>query len=143
MPLTPRSPSAAAAPKGPAEPPGSPLVPTRAARPARWSRIARPLCGGCALLFLMGDDGISREEYLCEAAVLHLVGCCPDFPASELEATARTPEGLVMAIRHRRLPIAAVQFHPESILSFAGGFGLRLIENAIVTLAAERQAAAE
>jgi len=66
-----------------------------------------------------------------------------DFPASELEATARTPEGLVMAIRHRRLPIAAVQFHPESILSFAGGFGLRLIENAIVTLAAERQAAAE
>lgn len=96
MPLTPRSPSAAAAPKGPAEPPGSPLVPTRAARPARWSRIARPLCGGCALLFLMGDDGISREEYLCEAAVLHLVGCCPDFPASELHCVQNGCDGNVI-----------------------------------------------
>ncbi|MBL8838785.1 MAG: anthranilate synthase component I, partial [Alphaproteobacteria bacterium] len=67
-----------------------------------------------------------------------------DFPAGELEITARTPEGLVMAIRHRRLRIAAVQFHPESILSFAGGFGHRLIDNAIVELAAgARVAAAE
>jgi anthranilate synthase len=65
-----------------------------------------------------------------------------DFPAAELDVVARTTEGLVMAIRHRRLPIAAVQFHPESILSFAGGFGHRLIDNAITELVTGARAAA-
>jgi anthranilate synthase len=36
-----------------------------------------------------------------------------------------------MGIRHRDLPIEAVQFHPESILSLEGDCGLRLIENMI------------
>ena len=36
-----------------------------------------------------------------------------------------------MAIEHRSLPIAAVQFHPESILTAAEGLGMRLIENVI------------
>jgi anthranilate synthase/aminodeoxychorismate synthase-like glutamine amidotransferase len=38
---------------------------------------------------------------------------------AELEVTARASSGEVMAIRHRSLPIEAVQFHPESILSEA------------------------
>jgi anthranilate synthase len=48
----------------------------------------------------------------------------------ELVVTGRTEAGLVMALRHARLPIAAVQFHPESILSLGGGHGLALIANA-------------
>ncbi len=38
----------------------------------------------------------------------------------ELEVTARTADGVVMAVRHRSRPQSAVQFHPESILTDHG-----------------------
>ena len=54
---------------------------------------------------------------------------------AELEITAETAEGIIMGVRHRELPIEAVQFHPESMLTLEGKVGLRLIENAIRLLA--------
>jgi anthranilate synthase len=36
-----------------------------------------------------------------------------------------------MGLRHRELPIEAVQFHPESILTATGDHGLKLMENAV------------
>ena len=38
----------------------------------------------------------------------------------ELEATAHTDSGVLMAMRHRELPIHGVQFHPESVLTQGG-----------------------
>ncbi len=42
-----------------------------------------------------------------------------------LETTARAPDGEVMAVRHRSLPVEGVQFHPESILTPHGPALLR------------------
>ncbi|MDD3926406.1 MAG: aminodeoxychorismate/anthranilate synthase component II [bacterium] len=42
-----------------------------------------------------------------------------DFPA-ELEVTARSDDGEIMGVRHRRYCIEGVQFHPESIMTQEG-----------------------
>jgi anthranilate synthase/aminodeoxychorismate synthase-like glutamine amidotransferase len=45
---------------------------------------------------------------------------------AELAVTARSDDGVVMALRHARLPLEAVQFHPESVLTKDG---MRMLEN--------------
>ena len=42
-----------------------------------------------------------------------------------LEISAESPDGLIMAMRHRELPIEGVQFHPESILTEHGKLMLK------------------
>lgn len=50
----------------------------------------------------------------------HSLAVVPDTLPAEIEVTGRTESGVVMAMRHRELPIEGVQFHPESVLTEGG-----------------------
>ena len=50
----------------------------------------------------------------------HSLAIDPATVPDELEVTARTDNGIIMGVRHRRLPLESVQFHPESVLTEGG-----------------------
>ncbi|BAL85268.1 putative glutamine amidotransferase [Actinoplanes missouriensis 431] len=50
----------------------------------------------------------------------HSLAVLPETLPAEIEVTGRTESGVVMAMRHRELPIEGVQFHPESVLTEGG-----------------------
>lgn len=64
----------------------------------------------------------------------HSLYALPEKLPACLEITAQSEDGIIMGVRHRELPMEAVQFHPESILTLDGNCGLRLIENVVQKL---------
>jgi anthranilate synthase len=57
---------------------------------------------------------------------------------AELSVAAETSDGVIMAIEHKTLPLAAVQFHPESIMTSPGTVGMPVIHAMLATLCRER-----
>jgi len=60
----------------------------------------------------------------------HSLTIDPTTVTDELVATAHTESGVIMAVRHRTLPLEGVQFHPESVLTQGGH---RLLANWLQT----------
>ena len=52
----------------------------------------------------------------------------------EFIVTAETEDGVIMAFEHAKEPVAAVQFHPESIMTLGQNAGMRMIENVVAHL---------
>jgi para-aminobenzoate synthetase component 2 len=58
-------------------------------------------------------DGFTATRY-------HSLAVDPSTVPDVLDVTGETDTGVIMAVRHRTLPIEGVQFHPESVLTEGG-----------------------
>ncbi len=67
-----------------------------------------------------------------QAIRYHSLTVYPETLPDTLEITARSENGLIMALRHKRHPVEGVQFHPESIMT---PDGKRLLQNYLNTIA--------
>ncbi len=76
-------------------------------------------------------DGLPREF---TAGRYHSLFGIRDRIPPDLQVTAESEDGVVMAIEHRTLPVGAVQFHPESILTLDGDVGMGLVRNVVAQL---------
>ena len=61
-----------------------------------------------------------------EVGRYHSLAINPNHLPDDLNVTAQTDDGVIMAIRHQNYPVFGVQFHPESILSKSGD---RIMQN--------------
>jgi anthranilate synthase/aminodeoxychorismate synthase-like glutamine amidotransferase len=90
---------------------------------------------------LVDHDGLGLFADLpqpCEVGRYHSLIAAPETLPPELTVSARTPQGEIMGVRHRQLPVEGVQFHPESILTPQGP---RLLGNFLAAGAADARGA--
>ncbi len=87
---------------------------------------AAPVHGKASLVYHEGRGILEGVTVPFEAGRYHSLVVERDDLPEELELTAWTEDGLVMAAQHRELPRFGVQFHPESILTPEGP---RIVEN--------------
>ncbi|MCO1658019.1 aminodeoxychorismate/anthranilate synthase component II [Pseudonocardia humida] len=69
---------------------------------------------------LAGPDVLAGLPDPFVATRYHSLSIRPETLPAELEVTGRTDTGVIMALRHRELPLHGVQFHPESVLTDGG-----------------------
>lgn len=77
-------------------------------------------------------SGLGREVTVGR---YHSIFADPSTLPRDFMITAESEDGTIMGIEHVKEPIAAVQFHPESIMTLGGDAGMRMIENVVAHLA--------
>jgi anthranilate synthase len=104
----------------------------------RLGQLGTPMHGKASPVRVVGDESGGRvlaglpSEFT--AGRYHSLFALEEALPECLAVTARSDDGVIMAVEHRTLPVAAVQFHPESIMSLGEGAGLRLVRNVVERL---------
>lgn len=89
-----------------------------------------PMHGKASNIKVLNPTGIFADfESTFTAGRYHSLYARKEALPKELDVTAVSEDGVIMAVSHRELPIHAVQFHPETILSLPNKAGLRIIFN--------------
>jgi anthranilate synthase/aminodeoxychorismate synthase-like glutamine amidotransferase len=89
-------------------------------------RADKLMHGKTSLVFHESEGVLAGLPNPFEACRYHSLVIDAEAVPDELQVTASTQDKVVMAVRHRDLPIEGVQFHPEAVLTERG---LKLIEN--------------
>jgi len=92
---------------------------------ARVVRAEAPVHGETSSIRHDGRGIFSGLENPTDVARYHSLVVAPDSVPTRLEVSARSDDGVVMALRHRQRPVESVQFHPESYLTPQGPALLR------------------
>lgn len=103
-------------------------------------RLDRPVHGEASTLYGLGGLFADLPERFRAGRYHSLVADRESLPAC-LTVTAEAGDGTIMAIEHESLPIAAVQFHPESLMTL--GTGRRIAEAVLDCYAGRRYADAD
>ncbi len=109
---------------------------------AELGQLDVPMHGKPSPISLLGNslvfDGLNAPVIVGR---YHSLFAKRDTLPSDIRVTAETEDGVVMAIEHQKEAIAAVQFHPESIMSLDQDAGHKIIENVVSRLVQSRQLA--
>lgn len=89
-------------------------------------KFTEPVHGKSSSIYHQGEGIFKGLPQAFKAGRYHSLAA--DKVPNALETTAQADD-LVMAVRHKELPIEGVQFHPESVLTMKGKNGFKLIEN--------------
>ncbi|HVY27500.1 MAG TPA: aminodeoxychorismate/anthranilate synthase component II [Polyangiaceae bacterium] len=98
---------------------------------ARVERAPRPVHGKTSLVSHDGRGVFRHLPSPFPATRYHSLLVAREQLPSTLEICAEAPDGAIMGLRHRDLPLEGVQFHPESILT---EHGPRLVQNWLTSL---------
>ena len=88
--------------------------------------LARPMHGRASEIRVLGGRLMAGLPKRFPVGRYHSLHASRALVPAVLMVTAETEDGVVMAVEHRDLPIAAVQFHPESVMT-PFDIGARLI----------------
>ncbi|WP_431972445.1 aminodeoxychorismate/anthranilate synthase component II [Nocardia sp. bgisy134] len=87
---------------------------------ATVTRAPELLHGKTSSVFHIGAGVLAGLPDPFTATRYHSLTVLEDTLPEDIEVLGRTESGIVMAMRHRTLPIHGVQFHPESVLTQGG-----------------------
>ncbi|WP_215776677.1 anthranilate synthase component I [Paludibacterium sp. B53371] len=90
----------------------------------RLGQLPLPVHGKPSPVSRLGGRLLADLPERFEVGRYHSLYADPAHLPTCLQVTARSEDGVIMAIEHHQLPLAAVQFHPESIMTLGVGQAL-------------------
>jgi anthranilate synthase len=96
--------------------------------------LSYPVHGKASEISVLGGALFAGVPRVFRAGRYHSLYAIRETLPRELRVTAVADDGVIMAIEHERLPIAAVQFHPESILTLKDEIGSKIVHNVVTRL---------